>query len=184
MMRLKNVIKKILALIGLMPIPKRIPNKVLYKIGNVKHHNTIIDGLIPQMVEIGDDFISAPGSLILAHDASLYNHIKKHRVEKTIIGDKVFLGAYAVVLAGVRIGDGAIIGAGAIVTKDVAPYTVVAGNPAKFICTVDQYIAKCEGRDVLFETPPVFDKIYNGERYTSDDIAAFQQKYFNSDEAK
>ena len=50
------------------------------------------------------------------------------------IGDDVWIGHYAVVLPGCRrIGRGAIIGAGAIVTHDVAPYTIVAGNPAKVI---------------------------------------------------
>lgn len=53
------------------------------------------------------------------------------------IGDRVFIGANAVVQMGVTIGDEAIIGAGAIVTKDVAPRTVVAGNPAQPIGVVD-----------------------------------------------
>ncbi len=174
---MKRLLKKIRVWSGREAKKAKAPDPVLYKIGNVKHHNSIVDGLIPQMVEIGDDFISAPGSLILAHDASLYNHIRQHRVEKTIIGNKVFLGAYAVVLAGVKIGDGAIIGAGAIVTKDVAPYTVVAGNPAKFICTVDQYIEKCKARDVLFETPASFEKIYGGQSYTGHDRSDFQNQY-------
>ncbi|HLA56865.1 MAG TPA: acyltransferase [Flavobacterium sp.] len=167
------------------PAPKAVQNPVArrepeYKIGNVKYHNTEVDGLIPQMVEIGDDFISAPGSLILAHDASLYNHVRKHRIEKTIIGNKVFLGAYAVVLPGVKIGDGAIVGAGAIVTKEVRPYTVVAGNPARYICDVKDYIEKCETKGVLFQTPATFEKIYDGESYTPEDKRLFQEHYLKS----
>ena len=157
-----------------------VNNVPKYTIGNVKHHNTQIDGLIPQMVVIGDDFISAPGSIILAHDASLYNHVRKHRVEKTIIGNKVFLGANAIVLAGVSVGDGAIIGAGAIVTKDVDPYTVVAGNPAKFICKVDDYIKKCEEGKVLFDTPKNFEKIFEGSKYSIEDRNIFQDYYLKS----
>lgn len=49
------------------------------------------------------------------------------------IGDDAWLGANVVVLSGVIIGQGAIIGAGSIVTKDVSPYSIVAGNPAKLI---------------------------------------------------
>ena len=49
------------------------------------------------------------------------------------IGNDVWIGYEAVVLAGVTIGDGAIVGARAVVTKDVPPYTVVAGVPAKMI---------------------------------------------------
>lgn len=44
-----------------------------------------------------------------------------------------WIGAKCIILKGVTIGEGAIVGAGSVVTKDVAPYTVVAGNPAKFI---------------------------------------------------
>ncbi|WP_210480575.1 DapH/DapD/GlmU-related protein [Naasia sp. SYSU D00948] len=53
------------------------------------------------------------------------------------IGDRVFLGANAVVMMGVTIGDEAVIGAGAVVTKDVPPRTVVAGVPAAPIASVD-----------------------------------------------
>ena len=50
-----------------------------------------------------------------------------------VIGDDVWIGKNAVIMAGLKIGSGSIIGAGAIVTKDVDPYTVVGGVPAKLI---------------------------------------------------
>lgn len=51
----------------------------------------------------------------------------------TVIGNDVWIGSEAIVMPGVKIGDGAIIGTRAVVTKDVAPYTIVGGNPAKII---------------------------------------------------
>jgi acetyltransferase-like isoleucine patch superfamily enzyme len=51
----------------------------------------------------------------------------------TFVGSDVYVGWRAVVLSGVTIGDGAIIGTGALVTKDVPPYAIVGGNPAKII---------------------------------------------------
>lgn len=54
-------------------------------------------------------------------------------IKKTSIGDDVWIGYRAMLKQGVSIGDGAIIGMGAVVTKDVAPYSVVAGIPAKKI---------------------------------------------------
>lgn len=51
----------------------------------------------------------------------------------TIIGNDVLLMTNAIVLSGVKIGDGAIVGAGSVVTKDVPPYAIVAGNPARVI---------------------------------------------------
>ena len=50
-----------------------------------------------------------------------------------IIGNDVWIGEKAIILKSVRVGDGAVIGAGAVVTKDVPPYSVVAGNPARII---------------------------------------------------
>lgn len=51
----------------------------------------------------------------------------------TVIGNDVWIGAEAMIMPGVRIGDGAMIGSRAVVTKDVAPYEIVAGNPARVI---------------------------------------------------
>ena len=53
--------------------------------------------------------------------------------EPIIVEDDVWIGARAIILPGVRIGKGAIIGAGAVVTKDVEPYSIVGGVPAKLI---------------------------------------------------
>jgi acetyltransferase-like isoleucine patch superfamily enzyme len=53
-----------------------------------------------------------------------------------VIGCDAWIGAHAVVLRGVTIGEGAIVAAGAVVTKDVPPYTIVAGNPAQVIRTM------------------------------------------------
>jgi acetyltransferase-like isoleucine patch superfamily enzyme len=50
-----------------------------------------------------------------------------------VIEDDVWVGARAVILRGVRVGRGAIIGAGSVVTKSVPPYSIVAGNPAKVV---------------------------------------------------
>ena len=49
------------------------------------------------------------------------------------IGDDVWIGSRVIILGGVKIGDGAIIGAGSVVTHDVPPYSVVGGNPARII---------------------------------------------------
>ncbi len=51
----------------------------------------------------------------------------------TVIGNDVWLGHECAILPGVKVGDGAIIGAKAVVTKDVPPYAIVGGNPAKII---------------------------------------------------
>ena len=146
-----------------------------YKIGNVTYNNSLVDSLVPEFVEIGDNFISAPGSIILSHDASLLSQYKEYRVQKTVIGDNVFLGANAVVLAGVSIGDGAIIGAGSVVTTNVKKNAVMAGNPAKQISTVEEYREKCYKKDILISAPESFNKIFENKLLLKEDIDGFRE---------
>lgn len=61
---------------------------------------------------------------------------------KIVVKDWVYIGANSQIMPGITIGEGALVAAGSIVTKSVEPHTVVGGNPAKFICSVDEYIAK------------------------------------------
>jgi maltose O-acetyltransferase len=89
-------------------------------------------------IKIGANTIIGPKVVIWAQ-----NHIvtkateliknQGHQKSPVTIGKDVWIGASAVILPGITIGDGAVIGAGSVVTKDVSPYTIVAGNPAKMI---------------------------------------------------
>jgi phosphonate metabolism protein (transferase hexapeptide repeat family) len=63
-------------------------------------------------------------------DASFFQWRREHRV---VIGNDVWIGHAAIVMPGVTIGDGAVIGSAAVVTKDVPPYTIVGGVPARTI---------------------------------------------------
>ncbi|TAL66319.1 MAG: CatB-related O-acetyltransferase, partial [Legionella sp.] len=58
-----------------------------------------------------------------------------NRKKDTVIGNDVWIGYGATIMPGVNIGDGAIIATGAVVTKDIGPYEIVGGNPAKMIKT-------------------------------------------------
>lgn len=61
------------------------------------------------------------------------SNLIKREIKETYIGNDVWIGYRAFIKMGVNIGDGAIIGAGAVVTKDVEPYAIVGGVPAKLI---------------------------------------------------
>lgn len=66
------------------------------------------------------------------------NEIREQRKDKryskpTIIGNDVWVGTGAVILAGINIGDGAVVAAGSVITKDIPPYAIVGGVPAKII---------------------------------------------------
>ncbi len=62
-----------------------------------------------------------------------FSENKYEEYERTVIGNDVWIGAKAVIKSGVNIGNGAVVAAGAVVTKDVPPYAVVGGVPAKII---------------------------------------------------
>jgi maltose O-acetyltransferase len=94
------------------------------------------------LIEIGDRVIIAPNVRLIAHDASSKYVIGVARLGRIRIGNRVFLGDSVIVLAGVKIGDDCIIGAGAVVSKDIPSGSVAAGNPARVICTIDEYRAR------------------------------------------
>ena len=86
---------------------------------------SMIDIFFPELVEIGENCILGYNSVILGHEFL----IDEWRIGKVIIEDDVMIGANATILAGVRIGKGAIIGAGAVVHRDVEPGSFVVGSP-------------------------------------------------------
>ena len=88
-------------------------------------------------VIIGKDCLTGPGVTIIAskYDVKGRDIVRSYPPYERdiIIGDDVWLGANVVVLPGVKIGDGAIVGSGSVVTKDIEAYSVVVGIPAKEI---------------------------------------------------
>lgn len=89
-------------------------------------------------ITLGNDvFIGPKVNLItINHDVNPDNRSATY-CRPIVIEDKVWIGINSTVLPGVRIGHGAIVGANSVVTKDVAPNTIVAGNPARFIKNIE-----------------------------------------------
>ena len=86
-----------------------------------------LDKTNPKGIHIGKESFIASGAIILSHDFSRNIHAD------TYIGTQCFIGVNAVVMCGVRIRDNCVIGAGAIVTKDIPSNCMVVGNPARII---------------------------------------------------
>lgn len=122
--------------------------KILKKNGLVVGKNisvqsgSIIDINHCFLISIGNNCTLAPNCHILAHDASTKKFINYTKIGRVSIGDNVFIGASAIILPNVQIGNNVIIGAGSVVNKNVSDNCVVAGNPAKFISSLDDYLAK------------------------------------------
>ena len=128
----------------LMPFDKR--SKIEYNVYLSNANGTTIgkncrinENVFIQQAIIGDNVLIAPNVSILSvshnHDDVGIPIVDQGDSEPNppIIGDNVWLGRNVVVMPGVRIGDGAIVGSGAVVTKDVSPFVIVGGVPAKVI---------------------------------------------------
>ena len=89
-------------------------------------------------ITIGNHVMIGSGVLIMDSDAHPVDYVqraegKAGKSAPIVIEDHVFIGARSIITKGVRIGKGAIVGAGSVVTKDIPPMTISAGNPAKII---------------------------------------------------
>ncbi|NML95688.1 acyltransferase [Novosphingobium sp. TW-4] len=105
-----------------------------------------LDRTYPKGVHIGAYSYITFGATILTHDRT------RGKYSNTTIEENCFIGARALVMPGVTIGRNSIVGAGAVVTKDVPPYSIVAGNPAQIIRSgieVGRY-----GRFLSVDRPP------------------------------
>lgn len=69
---------------------------------------------------------------------------RSHLYKRIVIKDGAWIGAGAIVLPGITVGEMAIVGAGSVVTRDVPPYAIVAGNPAKIIRMMEGASFPCE----------------------------------------
>jgi acetyltransferase-like isoleucine patch superfamily enzyme len=100
-------------------------------------------GTEPYLIEIGNRVTLSYDVLLITHDGSsrLYRHRHSsspwgNRFAPVRVLDDSFVGARAILLPGVTVGPRSIVGAGSVVTKDVPPDTVWAGNPARQVATV------------------------------------------------
>ena len=105
-------------------------------------NQVMIDDSHPWLIEIGDDVTLAPRVHIIAHDASTKQALGFTKIGRVTIGDRVFVGAESVILPGVSIGNDVVVGANSTVTRDVEDGVVIAGSPAKVICSTADYLAK------------------------------------------
>ena len=121
-------------------------------------NGVILDPSHCWLITIGDNVTMAPRVHILCHDASTKCFLGYTKIGRVTIGDNVFIGAESVVLPGVTIGSNVIVGANSTVTHDVPDGVVVAGSPARVICTLEEYLAKERSR---MESAPCY-----GEEYT------------------
>ncbi len=136
-------------------------NKVFYHMGENCYYHTRDIPAEPYLLSIHDNVRVAANVRFITHDTvslmidGIPEYYNKHGRMKYYLGkievfDNVMIGANSTILYDVSIGPNAIVAAGSVVTKDVPAGTVVGGNPAKVICSFDDFVnrryKKTEGR--------------------------------------
>lgn len=106
-------------------------------------------GSEPYLITLEDEVRLSGGVTFITHDGGTWAFRDKEEYKDVLkfgaikVGYRTFVGYGATIMPGVTIGKRCVIGAGAVVTKDVPDGTVVAGVPAKVICSTEKYAEKC-----------------------------------------
>lgn len=154
---IKSFIKKLLG--------KRDPVEAAIAAGmKVGHGFTCMGGCIfgsePYLITIENDVRLSANITFVTHDGGTwaFRNLPEYadiiKYGKIFIGERTFIGCNVTIMPGVKIGKRCVIAAGSVVTKDVADGTVVAGVPARFMMTTEEYAKKC------LESQKPYDKEY------------------------
>ena len=108
--------------------------------------STVIDTSHCFLISIGDHCGFGEECVLLAHDAQMDEYLDAARLGRIVIHESCHLGARTIVLPDVTIGPRTIVGAGSVVTRSLPADAVCAGNPARVICTLDEYLEKQRAR--------------------------------------
>lgn len=125
--------------------PEKYARHIGVKIGKNSFISTRFWSSEPYLITIGDNVQITDGVRFFTHGGGNVAREKYPNFDafgKITVEDRAYVGSCSLIMSGVTIGRGALVAAGSVVTKSVAPGTVVGGNPAKYICTVDEYIER------------------------------------------
>lgn len=115
----------------------------------------------PYLITIGNNVQVTGGAHFYTHGGG---HVVREKhpdfdiFGKIVVKDWAYIGAHSHIMPGVTIGEGALVAAGSVVTKSVAPHTVVGGNPARFLCTTDEYFERNKQYDLHTKRKNLFEK--------------------------
>ena len=105
-------------------------------------------GSEPYLIEIGNHVTVSSNVTFITHDGAtwVFRHLPPYlgmqRLGRIVIGDNCFIGANAIIMPDVSIGSNSVVGAGAVVTRSVPADSVVAGVPARRVCSYEEYVER------------------------------------------
>ena len=142
----------------------------------------------PYLVRIGNHCSISSGVRLITHDGGgwvfSYEIPSIHSFGLIEIKDNSYIGMNCIVLPGVTIGPNSIVGAGSVVTKDVPPNTVVAGNPARVIKSIYEYKEKLVNIWEEQKPPGFLDALHDGSSYSAEEIHREKNRRENLDMLK
>lgn len=111
----------------------------------------------PTLLSLGDRVTISSDVSFCTHDNAVIKAIpgKTDVVGKIEIGDDCFVGMKSIIMYGVSLGDHCVVAAGSVVTKSFPPHTVLGGNPARAISTIDDYAEKYKDFAIDFRSIPM-----------------------------
>ena len=129
--------------------------------GTRMHCNVNAFGSEPYLISVGENCLFSGNVNMTTHDGGIkvlnalgyFDGKRMDKISPIVIGNNVYIGMGAYIMAGVHIGDNVIVGAGAIVTKDIPCNSVCVGVPARVIKTIDDYYQSLKNSDIIFPTP-------------------------------
>lgn len=158
MSKVRDIMKSIACMINGEVSTKKLIKRGL-KVGKDfnRQQGCFIDPTHAWLIEIGNNVTFSIRVTVLAHDASTKKSLDYTKIGRVKIGDNVFVGANTTILPNVKIGNNSVIGANSLVVKDVPENCVVAGNPARTICSLDDFKIKNKNKMTANNT---FDEDY------------------------
>lgn len=154
---------------------------ILHHVGNNCSFTSVDFGNEPYLISIHDNVELASNITFITHDDSCFLITEYLKLEDRLdkvgsieILDNCFIGAKSVILPNVKIGPNSIVAAGSIVTKDVPSGKIVGGNPAKVICSIDEYAEKLvrQNEDLPWK------KYLRNSKSNHEKIIEIRKKYF------
>ena len=142
-MKLSRIRKLIFLHLAHLPMPSKGCRSMMYKMGGVNVLNpkktfigegVVMDTIHPEDIVIEEGVTLTTRCIIVTHFVEIDDNKHRHYSRgKVIIKKRAYIGANTVICKPVTIGEGAVVGASSVVTKDIPPFEVWAGNPARFI---------------------------------------------------
>ncbi|MBN1561869.1 acyltransferase [candidate division KSB1 bacterium] len=144
--------------------PEQFARKLGARIGKNCRIYTYYWGSEPFLIDIGDHVHISRDVKFITHDGGVWVFRQQEAdfdvFGKIIIKDNTFIGNEAMILPGVTIGQNCIVGGLSLVSKSVPDNCVVAGNPARFICTTEEYYDKIKELNLKTKTLSLRERLH------------------------